>query len=156
LAEVKTKETNEDFTLSMVRRMAYTIPPYIAAAGIDDPVMQFVWDDSRVDEDFLYVPDRIVASLSGVSLRAKITVGIGMYEWVIWRFHSLSNDPLPYQVAEASWCANVHRAYMKYVELDRDKWLGPIRGPLWCGITWVLPMIFFSDDKPEEWESGIA
>jgi hypothetical protein len=43
---------------------------------------------------------------------------------------------------------------MEYIELDRQDWRGPIRGPIWCAATWLLPAIYFSDDQPEEWESG--
>lgn len=136
--------------------MAYAIPGYIETANIDDPRLRFVWDDTRASEDFQFSPDALLEKIAGVTLHAKIALGIGIYEWVIWRFRSISDDPLPFQVAEAAWCANVHRLYMKYIELDRDCWLGPIRGPLWCATTWLLPMVFFSDDRPEEWESGLA
>lgn len=44
---------------------------------------------------------------------------------------------------------------MDYLELDRRGWLGPVRGPLWCATTWLLPMVFFSDEEPEEWRSGL-
>ena len=136
--------------------MAYTIPIYIAEASIDTPNLNFVWDDTRVDDDFLYEPDNLLERLSGVSLRAKIAVGISLYEWILFRFQRVSDDPLPFHLAEAAWCANVNREYMEYFELDRDEWLGPVRGPLWCAVTWLLPMIFFSDDQPEEWESGLG
>ncbi|MGD9853093.1 MAG: hypothetical protein AB7T38_17740 [Nitrospirales bacterium] len=136
--------------------MIYSVPPYIAAASIDSPIVNFIWDDTRVDEDFLYDPGNFIEKMSGVSLRGKIAVGIGMFEWVACRFASVSEDLVPFQILEAAWCANVRREYMEYFELDRDEWLGPIRGPLWCGITWLMPMIFFSDDDPAEWESGLS
>jgi len=136
--------------------MAYSIPGYIAAAGIDEPVLQFEWDDWVPSKGFQYDSDKVVKKLARVSLRAKIAVAIGMYEWIIWRFRSVSDDPTAFQVAEAAWCANVRRDYVEYFELKRRDWLGPVRGPLWGAITWLLPMIFFSDDAPEEWESGLS
>lgn len=136
--------------------MAYTVSPYIAETLMNHPLVHFVWDDTRVDEDFLFEPDNFLKQMSSVSLRAKIAVGIAMYEWVVYRFSSVSDDVVPYQILEASWCANVRREYMEYFELDREEWLGPIRGPLWCGMTWLTPMIFFSDDNPDEWESGLS
>lgn len=136
--------------------MPYSIPHYIVEAGVDDPALRFVWDDTRVSADFTYEPDALVERLRGVTLRGRITLGIGMYEWIVWRFRSVSSDPLPIQVAEAAWCANVDRRYMTYEEWDRQNWIGPVRGPLWCAMTWLMPMVFFSDDRPEEWESGLS
>ena len=96
--------------------MAYTIPIYIAEASIDTPNLNFVWDDTRVDDDFLYEPDNLLERLSGVSLRAKIAVGISLYKWILFRFQRVSDDPLPFHLAEAAWCANVNREYMEYFE----------------------------------------
>jgi hypothetical protein len=136
--------------------MAYSVPRYIAQARVDVPLLRFKWDDWRVDDDFEYDSSHIVKKLSGVSLRARIAAGIGIYEWIIWRFRSVSEDPAPYQIAEAAWCGNVHRQYMKYDELDREEWVGPIRGPLWCAVTWLIPMVLSGDNDPEECESGLA
>jgi len=136
--------------------MPYSIPPYIVATSLDSPVLNYVWDDTRVDEDFLYNPENLIGRMAQVGLHAKIALGIGIYEWIVFRFRIVSDDPLPFQLAEGAWCANIHRSYMEYFELDRDEWLGPVRGPLWCAATWLLPMIYFSDDAPEEWESSLA
>jgi hypothetical protein len=136
--------------------MAYSLPHYITAAGVDDPVLRFKWDDWNPSKDFGYDSAMVVEKLARVSLRAKIAVAIGIYEWIIGRFRSLSDDPAPFQVAEASWCANIHRAYMDYFEWRRRDWIGPVRGPIWEAATWLAPMIFFSDDNPEEWESGLS
>ena len=136
--------------------MAYSIPPHIVAAAVDNRQLLFKWDDWRASQDFEYQADKVLERLARVSLRAKITAAIGMYEWIIWRFRLVSNDATPVQVAEAAWCANVHRGYMVYDEFDRDKWLGPVRGPLWCAMTWLMPMVFLGDDNFDEWESGIS
>jgi hypothetical protein len=136
--------------------VAYTIPRYIATADIDTRELRFRWDDWKASGDFEYIPDRVVDTLMGVTLRARIAAAIGMYEWIIWRFYSVLDDPTPFLLAEAAWCANVRRDYMEYTELDRYEWLGPVRGPLWCAVTWLLPMIFFSDEDPTESESGLA
>jgi len=130
------------------------IPDYIARAGIDDTRIRFVWDDTRVSEDFRFVPDPWLARFRSLSVPARVALGIGIYEWIVWRFHGLHRDPLPWQIAEAAWCASVDPARMTYVELDREDWIGPIRGPLWCAATWLLPMVFEGRDIPEELESG--
>jgi len=135
--------------------MAYSVPPYLAAAKLDDPTLRYVWDDTRASQDFQYSSDWVVEALAPTTLRARIAAGLGIYEWIACRFRSVSPDPLPFQVVEAGWCANAQRGYMRYFELERGEWLGPIRGPLWCATTWLLPLIFFSDEKPAEWRSGI-
>jgi hypothetical protein len=132
------------------------MPPYIAAAAIDDSVLRFVWDDTRGTENVRNVYDELVSQVAPLTLRAKIALGIGIYQWIIWRFEPMLTDPLAFQLEEAAWCANVDRHYMEYFELDRQNWLGPVRGPLWCAITWLMPMIYFSDERPEEWRSGLS
>jgi hypothetical protein len=129
--------------------MSYSIPPYIAAAGIEDSELRYEWDDTKPKNYYIYGSDEVLERLKGVTLRAKIAAAIGIYEWIIWRFHSLSDDAIPFQVAEASWCACIHPSYMRYFELDRKKWLGPVRGPLWCAITILSSMIFFCDEEEE-------
>jgi len=136
--------------------MAYTIPHYIVAANVDNPVLRYVWDDTRVDEDFRPPPYRLFQRMAPASLRAKVVIAIGIYEWIIWRFHKVSSDSVPLKLAEAAWAAAIDHRYLEYVELDREEWLGPVRGPLWCAITWLLPMLAFSDDHPEEAESCLS
>jgi hypothetical protein len=132
------------------------IPPYIRAAGADTPELRFKWDDWIASGAFVFKPDKIVQDLAGATLRARIVVGIGIYEWIIFRFRLVSEDPTPFQVAEAAWCGSVKQDCMIYEEFDRDEWLGPIRGPLWCAMTWLIPMIFLDDNNSDEWDSGIA
>src|SRR3569833_244551 len=136
--------------------MSNPIPPYIAAAAIDDPVLRFVWDDTRATDDVRNVSDELIARVAPLTMRAKIALGIGIYQWIIWRFEPMLTEPLPFQLEEAAWCANVDQHYMEYFEIERENWLGPVRGPLWCAITWLLPMIYFGDERPEEWRAGLS
>ena len=39
---------------------------------------------------------------------------------------------------------------MVWFELDRDEWTGPIRGPLWCAVTWLQPALTRGDEEPEQ------
>lgn len=136
--------------------MVYRLPPYIVAAKIDDPKLTFRWDDWKASGDFTYDPKKVVARAQTLTNRAQVALGIGMYEWTLGRFASLSEDPTPYQIAEAAWCAEIDRRYMKRIEFDRRKWLGPVRGPLWCAMTWLIPLVLSGDNDPEELESGLA
>jgi hypothetical protein len=120
-----------------------------------EPALRYLWDDTRASEDFKTDASGVVERAQAMTLRARIALGVAIYEWLVWRFSGVSTDPMPAQIAEAAWCACVDRRYMDYLELDRDEWLGPVRGPLWCATTWLLPMVFFSDDEPEEWQSGL-
>jgi hypothetical protein len=136
--------------------MALRVLPPIAAANVNQPELRYRWDDTRASADFVRpAPEGLVEKLKPLHMRARLALAIGMYEWVIERFRGLHADPLPFQIAEGAWCANVNRAYMEYIELTRSEWTGPIRGPIWCAATWLLPAIYFSDQEPEEWESGI-
>jgi hypothetical protein len=118
-------------------------------------VLKFRWDDWKASGLFTYDAAPVVARALKLAIRAQVALGIGMYEWTAWRFASVSDDPAPFQVAEAAWCAQVDRRYMKDYEFDRRKWLGPIRGPLWCGMTWVMPLVLAGDNDMEELESGL-
>lgn len=129
--------------------------PAIATSGADDPILRYLWDDTRASEDFRSRADDVLELASKLTLRARIVLGIGLYEWIVFRFSAVSDDPIPQQIAEAAWCACASRENMDYVEFERAEWLGPVRGPLWCATTWLLSMVFFSDEANDEWNAGI-
>src|SRR6266540_6430329 len=106
--------------------MAYSIPQHILDAGLEEPSLHYEWDDTKPKSHYLYGSDNLLEQLSRVTLRAKFAAAIGIYEWIIGRYSRLSNDPTPFHVAEASWCACIHPSYMRYFELERKKWLGPV------------------------------
>jgi hypothetical protein len=135
--------------------MAYTTPPYVDP-DIGDPDLPYIWDDTRTSADFEHDGEWLPERVQGVYLTGQIALGIGMYEWVVWRFQPLSGDPEPRQLAEAAWCATVHPAYMDFAVFDRRMWTGPIRGPLWCAQTWLVPMARADSNSLEECESGLA
>jgi len=64
---------------------------------------------------------------------------LGLYEWLAWRFQGLHFRPEPLQIAEVGWCAAVDPRYMRFFELTREEWRGPIEGPLWCAAMWLQP-----------------
>lgn len=136
--------------------MALATPPYIAAAQVDRAVIRYSWDDwialTKERYDSAWVVDRLAAA----TWRAQVVVGVGIYEWIAHRFRSLSADPAPWQILEAAWAATARREHLGYTEFARRAWLGPIRGPLWCAMTWVEPMVRAGDDDRDEVESGLA
>lgn len=134
----------------------YSIPNYVDVASFGDGSLRFKWDDWRASQDFLFDGSNFVEKTSNASLRARTALAIGIYQWIIWRFQAALSDQTPFQIAEASWCANVFQGYMRYDELDRKDWLGPVRGPLWAAMTWLQPLVLFSAENPDEMESGLS
>ena len=45
---------------------------------------------------------------------------------------------------------------MIYTEYSREDWVGPVRGPLWCAMTWLIPMVLMGDEDPDEVVSGLS
>ncbi|AKJ41634.1 hypothetical protein [Pragia fontium] len=128
--------------------MAYQLPCYILSADINNPIIDYYWDDQNVDKilaDDGYA-DKIIEKLELVSLRGKIALSIGVYEWILGRFHHLISDPIPYQIAEVAWCANINKYYATYIEYDRGEYLGPINGVLWCGFSFLTPVLYVSEN----------
>ena len=84
-----------------------------------------------------------------------MTLCAALYEWIIWRYDGLHEDPAPLLVAEAAWAATVDPARFAFFEWTREEWMGPIRGPLWCATTWLRPAIAEGDVHPEELVDGL-
>ncbi|MBC2262858.1 hypothetical protein HCB45_15030 [Listeria sp. FSL L7-0091] len=124
--------------------MAYKIPAYIPKT---DSKIDYPWDDTMIDEmlDYHYAKS-VCDTLSNISLRAKIALNIGVYEWVLAYLGNLSDKVEPYQVVEASWCAHINKFYINYMEFEQEDFTGPINGPLWCGLTSVILTLYVSDN----------
>jgi len=131
-------------------------PNYIPHQVLAEQHLTFRWDDWKASEDFQHDASALLEATAGITPRGRIALTIGLYEWVIWRLRFASTDPAPFQIAEAAWCATVDRRYMAHYEFDRHAWIGPVRGPLWCAMTWLVPAVLLSDDSPEELESGLS
>ena len=116
-----------------------TRPSWIA---LDDGArrhVRHVWDDTRALLDFSGDPTPVLEAATQMSLRARMVLCIGLYEWNLWRFEGLHGRAEPLQIAEVAWCAAIDPRYMKFFELTRDQWRGPVEGPLWCAATWLQP-----------------
>lgn len=135
--------------------MALTPLPAMLATDQRDSILGYRWDDTRASDDFCTDASTIIERACALSLRARIALGVAVYEWIVWRFSAVSADPVPGRIAEAAWCACIDRRHMDYLELSRNQWRGPVRGPLWCATTWLLPMVFAGDEEPQEWQSGL-
>ena len=135
--------------------MVYSMPKYIQTANIDNTELHFTWDDWKVSELFTYDSTAIAEKLLKLEPRAQVAMGVGIYEWIAWRFRKVTDELLPYRLAEAAWLGVSDPFHMAYVELERRSWMGPVRGPLWCAVTWLVPMVFYKQKGEEELESGL-
>ena len=116
-----------------------TRPPWIE---FDEPARRqtcYVWDDTRILRDFRGDAGPAVGASTKMSLRARMGLCVGLYEWIIWRFEHMHGRPEPVQILEAAWCATVDPRYLRFFELPRSQWLGPVEGPLWCAAAWLQP-----------------
>lgn len=99
--------------------------------------IQFVWDDARADEDFAGDASIVLSAALKMSVRARMVLAVAMYEWVIWRFAGLHDREEPVLVLEAAWCATVDPRYLVDLDQEREDWLGPVEGPLWCAAAFL-------------------
>jgi len=97
--------------------------------------LRYLWDDARVDADFEADDTEVLSAAVDMSIRARMALAVGLYEWVVWRFEGLHAHAEPERVLQAAWCATVEPRYLACFELDRDAWLGPVDGALWCAMA---------------------
>jgi hypothetical protein len=116
-----------------------TCPPWIDFSDEEKLNIRYIWDDTRALKDFTGDAAPVLRASMEMSLRARMVLCMGLYEWNVWRFEGLHPRPEPLQIAQAGWCATADPRYMKFFELTREEWRGPIEGPLWCAATWLQP-----------------
>jgi hypothetical protein len=103
--------------------------------------LRYFWDETRASKCFSGNADWILEASIEMSLRARLALCAAMYESIVWRFEGLHSREEPLQIAEAAWCATVDPRYLKYFELTRAEWTGPVEGPLWCAVAWLQPAL---------------
>jgi len=135
--------------------MNYTIPHYITNQGQPSPVLDYVWDSTRGSLDFQYDAENLIDKMESATIRAKISLCIGVYEWVIWRYHRLSDDLRPFQIAEAAWCGNIKSAYIVAYELDHDEFC-PVSGILFDAMVSIGTVLNYTAEDPREWRNELA
>lgn len=116
-------------------------PHWISFKALDHISLRYVWDDTVAIEALTSDAGVVISASMKMSLRARMVLCIGLYEWNVWRFDGLYESPEPLQIAEAAWCATVDPRYLKFYELSRTDWLGPVQGPIWCATAWLQPAI---------------
>lgn len=133
--------------------MEYQLPHYILQASLNNPVIDYFWDDTNIDQklDYNYA-SAFITKLTPCTLRAKIALSIGVYEWVLGRFYQLNDKAIFYQLAQAAWCANIDKYYLKYIELDNRNYLGHVDYALWLAYAALFPVLLVSENisKPQD------
>src|SRR5262245_59832052 len=121
--------------------MTLSMPKYVADARIQDAIIQYPWDDWNEDKAEEPIDAILLARLKGLSQRAIIAYTIGTAEWIVFRFGSISDDPLPLQYLEAAWAMIVDLYYCRTTWDDHTEeskgWDGPVRRPLAMSIVKV-------------------
>ena len=121
-------------------------PPYIANANIADTNTHYAWDEWNVISAYEPADPVLVARMAKLSHRANVAMCTAMAEWIVWRFESLSPDPIPYLYLEAAWATQVHNAYARYTEFEDDDWRGIVRGPLRIALDILIDLIWGLED----------
>jgi hypothetical protein len=112
-------------------------PAWINFGNANRQQLRFVWDDARVHEDYTADASQVLHAALRMIVRARMVLAVGLYEWIVWRFDGLHNHPEPRQALEAAWCSTVDPRYLAFRPLVREDWVGPVDGPLWCGVTYL-------------------
>jgi len=83
--------------------MIYFFPPYIEEQRQPSSSWNYLWMIQGCDSDyFQYNPNELIDKIENATTWAKNALCAGIYEWIIWRFHSLSDGIRSFQVAEAA------------------------------------------------------
>lgn len=114
-----------------------TQPAWIQFGEGDQRILHFRWDDARAHHDFTGDATVVLDAAPQMSVRARLVLLVGLYEWIVWRFEGLHRRDEPGQILEAAWCATVDPRYLLFFELNREEWVGPVEGPLWCAFTFL-------------------
>lgn len=130
--------------------MTLSIPNYIRAADIQESTVHYLWDEW--DEERAEGPfdDELFTRLCGISQRANVALTIACGEWIIHRFSTLLEDPMPLQHLEAAWAQMIDYRYSFLWHFSEEIWDGPIKGPVIEAMELVTEAInaLEADDQP--------
>lgn len=126
------------------------MPGHLASLSWNRPSLHHVWDDTRASDDFQYDAMWLMEAADPCSLRAQMALCVALYETVAWRFDGLHDRAEPLQVLEAGWIGTLDPRLLADLDLGRDRWTGPVFGPLWCGAIWLWPALKEGDAQLPE------
>jgi hypothetical protein len=137
--------------------MTLVVPNYIRSAVDPSVPISFEWDDSDPESHFVFddarLARRIAADGAGTA-RGIAALSIGCTEWIVYRFSTMSSDPMPRSYVEAAWAGLIDWNYMKLKpEAKLKDWKGPVQRPLFVAIRTLhenLRMAMNGDFPAEE------
>ena len=94
--------------------MIITMPNYIMKADIVDAPISHEWEEpwpSRLS----FVDARLKNKINELTSRGILSIAIGSAEWIAWRFHRLTQDPIFFKFIEAAWAAIIDRRYLNHL-----------------------------------------
>lgn len=113
--------------------------------------LRYIWDDARGSDDIRTWPEAAEAVLRTslrVAPRARMALAVGLFEWLVWRFDVLHQRKEPQQLVQAAWCAVADPRYLRFFELSREDWRGPVAGPLWAATARLRPALAHGLEYP--------
>lgn len=119
----------------------------------------FAWDDAvggAPDFGGDAQSTQVVRTALRIEPRARMALAVALTEWIVWRFDGLHDSTQPTAFLEAAWCATADPRYLRFFELTRADWLGPVKGPLWCAITHLRHAIAVGVDFPRDLYDGLS
>ncbi len=133
--------------------MTLRTPSYVPSRIFEEPSIRYAWDDWDVSPFYLSIDEELMAEWANLAEPAICGLTIAISEWVFFRQRRFESDPTPMQCLEAAWCANIDRRYSEGLEVSREKWLGPVRGPLRVAMNLLHSTLYEAyggADKPVE------
>jgi hypothetical protein len=130
-------------------------PRYIEFAEPARARLRYVWGDLNIFDDLPESTSGWIELTRRLSARARVTLGTGMFEWLYWRFDGLHDSPDPKLLLQAFWCAAWEPRCLRFFDLGRSDWPGPVLGPLWCGATWLELAVRRGGDFPEHLDDAM-
>jgi len=131
--------------------MTLEFPSYIRTAVSPSAPINFEWDD----ETNIFLEDARLAKRIGVTTsRGMAALCIGCTEWIVYRFSTLSDDPMPFRYIEAAWVGLSDWSYINIKHGAKIKdWTGPIRNPLFIAIRTLKEALELASEGgyPAEW-----
>ncbi len=134
-------------------------PPWFHIDEARRSQILYLWDDARGSLDLAGADaesDAILRTALRITPRARMALCIGLFEWVVWRFAGLHPRDEPQHVLEAAWCAAADPRYLRFFELPRDQWRGPVEGPLWAAIACLRPALSSGPDFTRDLYEGLS
>jgi hypothetical protein len=125
----------------------------------DPDHLSFPWDDAlggAPDFGGTAQSTMVVRTALRIEPRARMALAVALTEWIVWRFDGLHGRTQPAAFMEAAWCATADPRYLRFFEVPRAEWMGPVDGPLWCAMTHLRQALSKGVDFPRDLYDGLS